>query len=278
MRKRLRLARLFSETGSKLGLTYQGLKLRGRIDDLDVLVELTGGGFEPRPFTSDDVRVKVWAPRFPPPEVLKLVRGRLGFDEPASSVSGPIGAIAEGLSQVSEGLPRDCADLTARAERVIAAVRTTLAAPIPALLFENLAPNVRTETRLESLCALVEHYRKTEEAARALNASLADANPELRYLAALESTDSALEAFVLDSAVPSDLRWSALLRLETRVPYERLSPVLGKLLHLQDEPCRIRALSHIASHKDRAHAEKVSALATQARADLSEAVAQEIWI
>lgn len=269
-----RLAALFEQAGKKLGLSAEGTRIRGAVHGLDVHLEMTGG--PGRGSSERGVRVKVWAPRFPPPDVIKLVRPRLDLPAPSGLATRPVEPIYEGLALSMDGVPRAEWDLVALAEHLMATVRQVLLAPIPEYLRENLAADRPAHVRLASLQALVEQYRKSEATARALNACLTDPDPELRGVAALGTSIGALEAFVLDVKAPTDVRWDALLRLEARVGYERLSVYLGKVLDLPDDTLPLRALFVLEGRKDRTHLEKICSLAKRPDPVVAEAVARTL--
>ncbi|MGC4119100.1 MAG: HEAT repeat domain-containing protein [Myxococcales bacterium] len=267
LRRHRQLQRIFSQAGQQLGVPALGLELRGPIEGMDVLVKMGTPLF--RSFHEpESVKVEVDARSFPTPEVVQLVRSRLPLDGPRLLVE-----VEEGLSLEVAGEPGKPSDLTGPVEHLRSVVKQVLAAPIPELLFDNLAPGNGAELRLRSLQALARYYRKSEPTAWGLNAALTDPDPELRFVAALETSDDLLTAFVLDEQTPADLRSPALQRLQARLSYEQLSPVLGKVLFLQDDPCRIRAVALIGSHADQTHLGAVRQLAPQVSGELAAAVA-----
>ncbi|HEY3446301.1 MAG TPA: hypothetical protein VGK67_08040 [Myxococcales bacterium] len=271
----LRRPRVLNEVARTLGLQgrsflFETSSLKGRIRELDVDVGLVEHPTVSRALVGE-FRIRVIALRFPPPEVVELVLPRLGL-------GGRVRAISSGLSQTVSGDIRAPAELVGAIEGLVTAVERASTAPIPEFLAANLATGCPSDLRLKSIKALLEHYPKAEETAWVLNSCSTDYEPEIRYLASQETSPSALEAFATDRHVRPELRLDALELLATRTSFERLSPLLGKVIDLPGDGPQIRALRLIASRRDKAHTPRVCEMAASGHSTpaVAEALAEAL--
>ncbi len=257
-RSALRGTSPWEEAAARLGLQARGQCLDGRLGELDVHAELAQDASSRALF--GETRIRVTAFRSPPPEVVALVLPLLHLEPPPPGVL-PLQPIGSGLSQAVVSEVASGAELVRHVERVVRAVEALGTAPIAQLLAANLAVGCPPGIRIKSLEALLTHYGRAEETARVLHACIADHDPDVRYLAAQETGPSAMESLAVDPRVPAQLRLRALEHLEPRIPYQRFSPVLAKTLELPGDEPQARALSVVASRRDKAHAGRIREMA-----------------
>lgn len=260
--------------------------LRGRIQDFEVVATMT---VDPDRFTRpyDVLEVRVYVPGLPPHEIVDLILSRLRLDRPPFVALGtaedpalvgvqPICSFAGGLLQHVKAPVKDPQVLIAHLQRIVQAARIVAAAPVAELLAANARSASDAAVRLRNLGELVDHYRASEDTARALDAALADPDPEIRRLAAMETSLGSLEAFLLDPRNPPDLRRDALEQLARKLPYSRLSPCLPKVLDAPGDGPRIGALALIAEARDRSLAPAVAPLGAGSSAALGGAVLETL--
>lgn len=149
----------------------------------------------------------------------------------------------------------DDADEIVRFVQEVAEVATQLGlTSVPEALAWNARHDGVAATRLRNLEALCREHPETPQAVEATEAALADPAPAVRLFAARQvagdASRAALEALVSDLELPSEVRAEALERLSEIVPYERVAPLVARMLRLPGRRERLAALTAAGRGRD----------------------------